>query len=258
MRGTAIVAWRDIFTSTDGSYNKYLRPLLIEVLTASMRDSHLENRRSALSTFNAALRNRPELIVPSLGQLVPLVLDQTYEDPALIHEVSMGPFRHKVDDGLEVRKGAYETLYSLFELQPSRIDVPLVYPRIIAGLTDDPAVRSLCNLMVIRLGRMSPEDTASRLEEIIARFRTVLGAQLKETAVKHEHEKNAESKRGVVKVSLELAKALPDGLAPSGAGSSLGGGGQNTKWMTYFQEMVRDHGLMVKELEREQLGKGRS
>lgn len=78
--------------------------MMIEVLTFIMRDSNLENRRAALNTFNAAVKNKSDLIMPSLTQLMPLVLDQTLIDPSLIREVQMGPFKHKVDDGLECRK----------------------------------------------------------------------------------------------------------------------------------------------------------
>lgn len=104
MRGIAILALRDVFTGSDVTYNKYLRPIMVEVLTSAMRDSETENRRMAINTFNAASRNKPDLILPYLQQLLPLVIDQTLEDPSLIREVSMGPFKHKVDDGLEVRK----------------------------------------------------------------------------------------------------------------------------------------------------------
>lgn len=34
-------------------------------------------------------------------------------NPDLIRTVQMGPWTHKVDDGLEARKTAYETLYTL-------------------------------------------------------------------------------------------------------------------------------------------------
>ena len=38
--------------------------------------------------------------------------------PELIRTVQMGPWTHKVDDGLETRKTAYETLYTLVSYSP--------------------------------------------------------------------------------------------------------------------------------------------
>jgi len=69
-----------------------------------MQDINLDNRKSALNSFNAAIRTKPDLVLPYLGQLLPLVIAQTFVDPKLIREVSMGPFKIKVDDGLEMRK----------------------------------------------------------------------------------------------------------------------------------------------------------
>jgi hypothetical protein len=39
--------------------------------------------------------------------------------PELVRTVQMGPWQHKVDDGLEARKTAYETLYTLVYLSVS-------------------------------------------------------------------------------------------------------------------------------------------
>lgn len=104
IRSTAILAFRDVFTISDISYDQDLRPVIVDVLTTMMRDAEVDNRRSSLNTFNAAVRNKIHLIMPHITQLLPLVIDQTFKDPNLIREVQMGPFKHQVDDGLEVRK----------------------------------------------------------------------------------------------------------------------------------------------------------
>ena len=263
VRGTAILAFRDVFTGTDITYNKYLRPIVIDVLMTSLRDPATDNRRAALNTFNAASRNKPDLIFPYMQQLFPLVLDQTLEDPSLVREVSMGPFKHKVDDGLEVRKvcnatpafscrssaayrlmqTAYETLYSLLELAPSRLDLQQLFSRVVAGLGDEHSIRTLCNLMLLKLGYSAPEETALRLDDIADKYRAVLATQLKENAVKHEHEKNDEAKRSAVKVSLELARSFPD--------RGVGDAGKGIKWISYLQDMGKDHAALVKEVEKE-------
>lgn len=78
--------------------------MLTKMLTTMLNDNDLENRRLALTTLNSAIRNKPDFVLPDLSQLVPLVLKDSKTNPKLIREVQMGPFRHKVDDGLEVRK----------------------------------------------------------------------------------------------------------------------------------------------------------
>ena len=41
----------------------------------------------------------------------------------LIREVEMGPFKHTVDDGLDLRKAAFECMYTLLETCLDRLDV---------------------------------------------------------------------------------------------------------------------------------------
>ena len=74
------------------------------MLTIMLNDNEMENRRLALSTLNSAIRNKPDFVLPDLSQLLPYVLGDSKLKPELIREVQMGPFKHKVDDGLEVRK----------------------------------------------------------------------------------------------------------------------------------------------------------
>ena len=54
-----------------------------------------------------------DLIREHLSTLLPKLYGETTLKPELIRTVQMGPWQHKVDDGLDARKTAYETLYTL-------------------------------------------------------------------------------------------------------------------------------------------------
>jgi cullin-associated NEDD8-dissociated protein 1 len=84
-----IQAIRYTLPDSDETFDAVLRTTLIDMLIVMLRDDELENRRLALTTLNSAAHNKPDLIIVKLE---------------LIREVMMGPFKHKVDDGLEVRK----------------------------------------------------------------------------------------------------------------------------------------------------------
>jgi cullin-associated NEDD8-dissociated protein 1 len=102
-----IQAIRYTLPDSDEAFDAVLKTSLIDILKIMLADPELENRRLALTTLNSAAHNKPDLIIPNLGILLPSVMTESVIKPTLIREVMMGPFKHKVDDGLEVRKVCY-------------------------------------------------------------------------------------------------------------------------------------------------------
>ncbi|KXT15850.1 hypothetical protein AC579_10406 [Pseudocercospora musae] len=209
IRGMVISALRHVFSDTDDSYNTHLQAVIIPLLSTMLTDADLDNQRLSLTTFNGALYNKPDLVLPHLGELLPFAMQATVIRPELIREVSMGPFKHKIDDGLEIRKSAYETLYALLDSPASRqrLDIPAYYDRIVAGIADEHEIKILCALVLIKLIPIAQFETARRLEPLTQQFRTVLGFKPKDNAVKQELEKIAEQQKAVVKVSVALNKS---------------------------------------------------
>lgn len=108
VRGTVIQAVRFTLADSDDAYDEILNPVLVEMLTKMLNDPDLENRRLALGALNSATHNKADIVIPHLSKLVPLVIKESKIKPELVREVQMGPFKHKVDDGLEVRKVSLE------------------------------------------------------------------------------------------------------------------------------------------------------
>lgn len=243
-----IQAIRYTLPDSDESFDILLKSLLINMLTTMLHDTELENRRLALTTLNSAAHNKSDLILPHLGDLLPLVMNESLIHPELVREVMMGPFKHKVDDGLEVRKSAYETLYSLMDVAFSRINTLDFYDRIIAGLADEHDIRSLCNLMLTKLIVLDPEETSRRLDAIADRFRSILSVKLKDNAVKQEVEKQDEASKGVLRVTLLLHNAIP-GAAGVGLGAASNGGSQT--WRTYWEWVEKDFDTQLRMLREE-------
>jgi cullin-associated NEDD8-dissociated protein 1 len=100
----AVQAIRYTLPESDETFDAMLRNVLIEMLLVMLQDSDMEIRRLAMTTLNSAAHNKPDLILPHLGELLPFVLSESVIKKELIREVMLGPFKHKVDDGLEVRK----------------------------------------------------------------------------------------------------------------------------------------------------------
>ena len=66
----------------------------------------------------------------ALPELLPMLYEQTKKRPELVHQVDLGPFKHTVDDGLELRKAAFECMDTLLDGCPDRLELaePCPYP----------------------------------------------------------------------------------------------------------------------------------
>lgn len=90
----------------------------------------------------------------------------------------------------------------------TRINNIEFYDRIVAGLKDDNDIRQLCNLMVTKLTVLDPDETARRLDSIAEAYRGVLSIKLKDTAVKQEVEKQEETQKSILRVTMFLGERL--------------------------------------------------
>jgi cullin-associated NEDD8-dissociated protein 1 len=248
LRAIAIQALRYTLPDDADAFDAVLKDYLVDMLNVMLNDGDMEIRRLAMTALNSAAHNKPELIFQHLGTLMPFVMTESKVKPELIREVQMGPFKHMVDDGLELRKGAYETLYALMETAFSRISIIDLYDRIVDGLGDDNDIRALCNLMVSKLVYIAPEETRRRLDAIAEKFRTTLSTKLKDNAVKQEHEKQDEANKAVLRVTLLLGEKLKASLSQAGA---VVDPAQYPKWTQYWEWVNRDFALPLKALREE-------
>jgi cullin-associated NEDD8-dissociated protein 1 len=241
IRGMVMSALRYVFSDTDESYDINLQSSIIPMLATMLGDSDLDNQRLSLTTFNSALHNKPELVLPQLQDLLPYAMQATVVRPELVREVQMGPFKHKVDDGLDMRKSAYETLYALLDTPASRnrLDMVAYYDRVVAGITDEHEIKILCCLVLSKLLTIAPAETARRLDSLAQAFRTVLAFKPKDNAVKQELEKLAEQQKAVVKVSVLINRTVAD---------------QTKAWGDYSEWVRKDFPLVVKAAEEELRG----
>ncbi|KAJ8132710.1 hypothetical protein O1611_g909 [Lasiodiplodia mahajangana] len=253
-RAVAVQALRYTLPDSDEAFDAELKSVLFNMILTVLKDENLEIRRLGMTTLNSATHNKPELIIPHLAELIPFVMAESTIKKELIREVQMGPFKHTVDDGLEARKSAYETVYSLMEMSYPRVSSPEFYDRIIAGLDDDNDIRALCNLMLGKLIVIDPDETTRRLDIIAQCYRKTLSTKLKDGAVKQEHEKQEEANKSVLRVSLLLADKTKTTLSgpnnvPSNSGVQIQS--QNPVWQQYWEWVNKDFDRQLKNLREE-------
>ena len=75
-----------------------------------------------MQTLSTAAHVKPGLLGGQLAGLLPALYAQTVVDPSLIRTVDLGPFKHKIDDGLELRKvqspGSLTALHDFSSTEP--------------------------------------------------------------------------------------------------------------------------------------------
>ncbi|KAK7039295.1 Cullin-associated nedd8-dissociated protein 1 [Favolaschia claudopus] len=168
-RATVVSAIRYTFAETSSSYDELLAPLLVDFLSL-MLDEDLT----------------PHLIREHLPALLPSLYRETIINPDLIRTV---------DDGLDARKTAYETMYTLLDTCLAKLELPTF------------------------LGR-----TRSRWLPLLSRRswtrqrpnwrRTMKGATVTKDTVKQDLERAAELQRSALRAVAALSKIAGNGASP--------------------------------------------
>ncbi|NXS61534.1 CAND1 protein, partial [Brachypteracias leptosomus] len=170
----------------------------------TLQDPDLNVRRVALAMFNSAAHNKPSLIRDLLSSALPSLYHETKVRRELIREVEMGPFKHTVDDGLDVRKAAFECMYTLLESCLDRLDIYEYLNHLEDGLKDHYDIRMLTFIMLARLSSLCPSPVLQRLDRLIEPLRATCSTKVKAGSVKQEFEKQDELKRSAMRAVAAL------------------------------------------------------
>ena len=161
MRTAVVSAVKFTISDQPQPIDSLLRQSIGQFLFA-LQDPEPSVRRVALVAFNSAVHNKPSLVRDLLPELLPQLYSETRVKKELIREVEMGPFKHTVDDGLDIRKAAFECMYTLLEQGLDRVDVMQFLEHVIAGLRDHYDIKMLTYLMTARLAHSCPAAVLQR------------------------------------------------------------------------------------------------
>jgi len=235
-RATVVSAIRYTFADSTQSYDELLAPLIIDFLSL-MLDHDLTVRRLAISTLNSAARSKPHLIREHLSSLLPSLYKETVVNPDLIRTVQMGPWTHTVDDGLEARKTAYETMYTLLDTSLPKLDLHEFLGRVLSGLADgSDEIKVISHMMLFRLSQVAAAAVSQRLDEATPQLeKTMKGAIVTKDTVKQDLERAAELQRSALRAVAALSKT---------------GAGVSPRFDAFVEELKKSQtwGLEFKEL----------
>jgi cullin-associated NEDD8-dissociated protein 1 len=119
---------------------------LKDALMTCLSDEELQVRKAALHSINVVC------LSPSCSEILrghtDLIFERIKEDskqkPELIREVDLGPFKHKVDDGLPLRKFAYTVSSALLNAYTEEVASPALIDLVLQGLADNEDVQVIC------------------------------------------------------------------------------------------------------------------
>ena len=166
-----------------------------------LSDTSLNVQRQALLTVTSLMHSHPPLVQPHLSLLLPLLYPPLVPSASHVRTVNLGPFQHRVDDGLPLRQAALTALATLFASLHVREDEVREYVTcgLKAGLAGE-------------LGDGVAGLVWEELERTCARYEAVLVGELDGLV--------ADMMKSI-REQLKLAK----GDGADGASSAAGGGG---------------------------------
>lgn len=203
MRTAVVSAIKFTISDQPQSIDPLLRQCIGQFLFA-LQDPEPAVRRVALVAFNSAVHNKPSLVRELLPELLPQLYSETKIKKDLIREVEMGPFKHTVDDGLDIRKAAFECMYTLLEQGLDRVDIMQFLEHVQAGLKDHYDIKMLTYLMTARLAVLCPSAVLQKLDQFVDPLRATCTLKVKANSVKQEYEKQDELKRSALRAVAAL------------------------------------------------------
>lgn len=207
-RSTVVTAIKFTISDQPQGIDSLLRSCIGDFLS-SLQDPDLNVRRVALVTFNSAAHNKPTLIRDLLDGVLPHLYNETKVRKELIREVEMGPFKHTLDDGLDIRKAAFECMYTLLDSCLDRLDIFEFLNHVEDGLKDHYDIKMLTYLMLVRLSHLCPSAMLQRLDRLVEPLRATCTTKVKAHSVKQEFEKQDELKRSAMRAVASLL-SIPD------------------------------------------------
>lgn len=231
-RATVVIAVKYSIVERQEKIDEILYPEISSFLML-IKDQDRHVRRAAVLALSTAAHNKPNLIKGLLPELLPLLYDQTVIKKELIRTVDLGPFKHTVDDGLELRKAAFECVDTLLDscldqMNPSSFIVPYL----LSGLDDHYDVKMPCHLILSKLADKCPSAVLAVLDSLVDPLHKTINFRPKQDAVKQEVDRNEDMIRSALRSIASLNR--------------ISGGDCSHKFKNLMNEIAKSHTLSEK------------
>ncbi|KAL2460609.1 Cullin-associated NEDD8-dissociated protein 1 [Abeliophyllum distichum] len=209
-RATVVIAVKYSIVERQEKIDEILYPEISSFLML-IKDHDRHVRRAAVLALNTAAHNKPNLIKGLLPELLPLLYDQTVIKKELIRTVDLGPFKHTVDDGLELRKAAFECVDTLLDSCLDQVNPSsFIVPYLLSGLDDHYDVKMPCHLILSKLSDKCPAAVLAVLDSLVDPLQKTINFRTKQDAVKQEVDRNEDMIRSALRTIASLNRISGD------------------------------------------------
>jgi len=132
-----------------------------------LKEDDIGVKNVALLMVYSAVHNTPQLVIPHLKELI---LPQMIELAQLNMErtINLGPFKHKVDDALPLRKAALTVFATCLEKCPASLDVSSFMPVIAKALDDVEDIQLQTHQIVLTMCSRCPIPVVGAADSFVA------------------------------------------------------------------------------------------
>eukprot|EP01125_Pyxidicula_operculata_P000246 TRINITY_DN10328_c0_g1_i1.p1 TRINITY_DN10328_c0_g1~~TRINITY_DN10328_c0_g1_i1.p1 ORF type:complete len:1207 (+),score=380.40 TRINITY_DN10328_c0_g1_i1:38-3658(+) len=181
-------------------------PQHISAFLNLLTDKEIVVRKAALLSFNYVAHHKPQIVRDLLPKYLPALYGETVIKAELIREVDVGPFKHKVDQGIELRQAAFETMYTLLDTCLTRLNLVEFIQPLVSGLVDTHDIQMLNHLILVRLARKAGSALLSGLDKLIEPLKAGVTSKPKDQAVQQQVERNEELIRSTLRAIVAISK----------------------------------------------------
>jgi len=197
----------DVVGGIDAELPQYIGDFL-----ATMGDEDRQVRKAAVGVLSTAVLMQPQLVAQHLPSTLPLLFAQTVKNPDLVRIINLGPFKHEIDDGLELRKASFECLAILLENCYNQVDAAKVVEHVLGGLGDHYDVKLPSHSLVIKMTHIAPGHMTAALDQLVEPLTATLQSKTKADAVKQERDRHDDLLKSCLR-AVDALSNLPNAMS---------------------------------------------
>jgi cullin-associated NEDD8-dissociated protein 1 len=160
-------------------------------------------RTATLLMVNAAVWYQNTVITAQMEDVVlPALL--TLLELKVIRTIDLGPFKHKVDDALPLRKACISIIDSALTRCPGVLPVASILPKLASCLTDESDVVLSCHQLIIKFTKLHPALVAQNVPLFLSSgLEKTINKKIKDGASANDREKAEELIKSAMRVAAE-------------------------------------------------------